>query len=161
MAELYILYDKTGRYSGQHYDDAPPSNFKDLGAAGYRKLTYDEINSTHYEFKKFIYNEPSLRRLQEIHFGVNTEVFEIQEGSQVFVFVKALHDDESQLASKDLIGKDVEITVNGKVVNIPFGDCVYLTPKTQGTYVFELTDKRFFSKKNRYVVTVIDAIPND
>ena len=156
MPELYILHDKYGKYIGEHYDIGPPVGFEPY-AAGYRKLSYDEINSTHYEFKKYIYNEPTLRKMKEIHLGVSTEIFEIDGTSQISVFVKALHESTAaQIA--ELVGVSVEVKINDQVVMIPFGDMILLNPEHPGIYTVELIDTKFYSKKNKYTINVIDEI---
>lgn len=156
MPELYILHDENGKYVGEHYDIGPPIGFEPY-AAGYRKLSYDEINSTHYEFKKYIYNESELRKMKEIHLGVSTEIFEIDGVSQISVFVKALHENTAAEIA-ELIGFSVEVKINDEVVQIPFGDMILLNPEHPGIYTVVLTDTRFYSKKNKYTINVIDQI---
>lgn len=156
MADLYIFYDSDGRYTGKQYSDNPP-NSNEL----FRKLSYDEINSTHYRFTNYIYNEPELRELIEIGFGVNTEILELDGTTQIFIYVKSLHDEESRLKSQVLEGTDIEITVNGNKVYIPFGDLAYISPKTIGMYEVNLTDKRVFANKTRFSVSVIDEFVDD
>jgi hypothetical protein len=154
MSELYILYDNTGKYVGSHYDIGPPGGFESW-ASGYRKLTYEEINSINSLYNRYIYNEPELRKLREVHLGVNTSVFEIDGESRVSVTIKASEDTGD---ISDLIGTDIEITINGQVINLPFGEMLLLNPEYPGTYIIQLTDNRFYAQKNKYVVAVVDQI---
>lgn len=154
MSELYILYDNTGKYVGSHYDIGPPGGFESW-ASGYRKLTYEEINSINSLYNRYIYNEPELRKLREVHLGVNTSVFEIDGESRVSVTIKASEDTGD---ISDLIGTDIEITINDQVINLPFGEMLLLNPEYPGTYIIQLTDNRFYAQKNKYVVAVVDQI---
>lgn len=154
MSELYILYDNTGKYVGSHYDIGPPGGFESW-ASGYRKLTYEEINSINSLYNRYIYNEPQLRKLREVHLGVNTSVFEIDGESRISVTLKAAEDSGD---ISDLIGTDIEITINDQVINVPFGEMLLLNPEYPGTYIIQLTDNRFYAQKNKYVVAVVDQI---
>jgi len=154
MSELYILYDNTGKYVGSHYDIGPPGGFESW-ASGYKKLTYAEINSINSLYNRYIYNEPQLRKLREIHLGVNTSVFEIDGESRISVVVKASEDTGD---TSDLIGTNIEITINDQIINVPFGEMILLNPEYPGTYVIQLTDNRFYAQKNKYVVAVVDQI---
>ena len=154
MSDLYILYDTNGKYVGSHYDLGPPGGYSSY-AAGYRKLTYDEINSINSKFTRYIYNEPQLRETREIHLGVNTSVFEIDGESRLSVCLKAAEDSEDL---SDLIGTDIEVTINDRVINIPFGEMILLNPEHPGTYIIQLTDSRFYAQKSKYVVAVVDKI---
>ena len=154
MSELYILYDNTGKYIGSHYDVGPPGGFESW-ASGYRKLTYAEIDSINSLYNRYIYNEPELRKLREIHLGVNTSVFEIDGESRISVTLKAAEDSGD---ISDLIGTNIEITINDQVINVPFGEMLLLNPEYPGTYIIQLTDNRFYAQKNKYVVAVVDQI---
>ena len=156
MSELYILYDSNGKFVGSTYDDGPPSNF-DSYAAGYRKLTYAEINSMHNEYQRYIYNEETLRKVPEIHLGVSTTIFEIDGETKLSVFVKAIHNDKSA-ETQALYGEPIEVTINDQKVTIPFGDMLLLNPEHPGTYVVVLSDPRFYSQTNKYIVSVIDKV---
>ena len=156
MPELYILHDENGKYVGEHYDIGPPAGFEPY-AAGYRKLSYDEINSTDYEFKKYIYNEPALRKMKEIHLGVSTEIFEIYGVSQISVFTKALHESTPE-EIVELEGEVIEIKLNGQIMNVPFGEILLLNPEHPGIYTVELSDDKFYSRRNKYTINVIDEI---
>jgi len=156
MADLYILYDTNGKYIGSKYDNGPPGGYESY-AAGYRKLTYEEINSMHNEYESYVYNQPKLKKLKEIHLGVSTRIFEIDGETKLSVFVKALHNDTSE-DTKMFLGEPVEITINDQKVMIPFGDMILLNPEYPGTYVISLSDDRFYSKSNKYTVSVINQI---
>lgn len=156
MADLYILYDEAGRFIGKHYDDGPPGGFEQY-ASGYRKLTYAEIDSLHNEYEKHKYDETDIIELKEIHLGVNTEIFEIDGDSRISIFVKAPHNFTQEQI--DLLKNEIiEVTINNQIVNIPFGDMVLLNPEHTGVYSVYLSDERFFSRKNKYLISVIDAI---
>jgi hypothetical protein len=154
MSELYILYDNDGKYVGSHYDIGPPGGYEGF-ASGYRKLSYQEIDSIHANYKMFIYNELTLRKLREIFLSVSTSIFEIDGVTKLSVSVKAAEDSED---TSDLIGTDIEVTINDQKVNIPFGNMILLNPDHPGTYVITLSDKRCYAKKSKYVVAVLDQI---
>lgn len=154
MSELYILYDNTGKYVGSHYDIGPPGGFESW-AAGYRKLSYAEIDSINSLYNRYIYNETELRKLREIHLGVNTSIFEIDGESRISVTLKAAEDTGD---TSDLIGTDIEVTINDQKINIPFGEMILLNPEHPGTYIIQLTDSRFYAQKSKYVVAVVDQI---
>ena len=154
MSELYILYDNDGKYVGSHYDIGPPGGFESW-AAGYRKLTYPEINSINAFYNRYIYNEQTLRKLREIHLGVNTSILEIDGESRISVTLKAAEDSGD---TSDLIGTEIEITINDQKINIPFGEMILLNPEHPGTYIIQLTDNRFYAQKSKYVVAVVDQI---
>jgi hypothetical protein len=154
MSELYILYDNTGKYVGSHYDVGPPGGFESW-AAGYRKLTYPEINSINAFYNRYIYNEGALRKLREIHLGVNTSLLEIDGETKVSVTLKAAEDSGD---TSDLIGTEIEVTINSQKINIPFGEMILLNPEHPGTYSITLSDNRFYSEKSKYVVAVVDQI---
>ena len=156
MPELYIFHDENGKYVGEHYDIAPPAGWQPY-AAGFRKLSYDEINSTHYEFKKYVYNEPELRKMKEIHLGVSTEIFEIDGVTKLSIFLKATHESTPEEIT-ELEDKIIEIKLNGQVMNIPFGEILLLNPEHPGIYTVELSDSRFYSRRNKYTINVIDEI---
>jgi hypothetical protein len=154
MSELYILYDNTGKYVGSHYDLGPPKRFESW-AAGYRKLSYPEINSIGSFYNRYIYNEPEIRKLREIYLAVNTSLFEIGGDSRLSVTLKAAEDSEDV---SDLIGVDIKVTINDQNINIPFGEMILLNPEYPGTYIIELTDNRFYAQKSKFVVAVVDQI---
>ena len=156
MADLYILYDEAGRFIGKHYDDGPPGGFEQY-AAGYRKLSYEEIDSLNNEYEKHKYDEESIIQLREIHLGVNTELFEIDGENKISVFIKAPHDFTQEQI--DLVKNEIiEVKINDQIVNIPFGDMVLLNPEHTGVYSVYLSDERFYSRKTKYLISVIDAI---
>ena len=157
MSELYILYDNDGKYVGSHYDIGPPGGFESY-ASGYRKLTYPEINSINAFYNRYVYNEPELRKLREIHLGVNTSIFEIDGESRISVTLKYAEDDTE---TSDLTGTQIEITINGQKINAVFGEMILLNPEHTGTYTITLTDNRFFAQKSKYIVSVIDQIAED
>jgi hypothetical protein len=156
MADLYILYDEAGRFIGKHYDDGPPGGFEQY-ATGYRKLTYAEIDSLHNEYGKYKYDEENIIQLKEIHLGVNTELFEIDGDSRISVFIKAPHN-FSQEQIDEVKDEIVEVKINDQLVSIPFGDMILLNPEHTGVYSVYLSDERFYSKRNKYLISVIDVI---
>jgi len=60
--------------------------------------------------------------------------------------------------TSDLIGTQIEVTINDQKINIPFGEMILLNPEHPGTYSITLSDNRFYSEKSKYVVAVVDQI---
>jgi len=156
MANLYILYDEAGRFVGKHYDSGPPGGFEQY-ASGYRELSYEEIDSLHNEYEKYKYDEESITELREIHLGVNTELFEIDGENKISVFIKAPHHFTQEQINL-VKNETVEVKINGEIVNIPFGEMILLNPQNTGVYTVFLSDERFYSSNNKYLISVIDAI---
>lgn len=155
---VFVEYDnETGKYLGHSY--SPEQIITSENPI--RKLTIEETRMAGTELAEFKYNETELVKLPEACFIVSPETYyQIGLHNKICIMLKK-DSDTPDNEYQQLLNNEYKVSINGQEFDLKFEEMFFINPTQTGIYTFEMIDPRIYVKKPSYVVTVLEATPQE